>query len=140
VLLRQATLSLSPRPRFQTYVNAAAKDGSPLTALVTDTASIPKWVLDVVSTKGLEATGELLVTPSVFAVRSVRADAEGANVGFEFGKVGQARKEWALLLDLGAVLAGIDVVNGQSQVVLFGAEPWFKAKVAMLESIERRRE
>lgn len=140
VRLRQATLALGPRARFHTYLNAAARDGSPLTALVSDNTAIPQWLLDVVSTKGLEATGELLVTPSVFAVRSVQADAEGAKVGFELGRVGgvgEARREWALLLDLGAVLAGVDVDNGHTQVVLFGAAPWFKAKVGMLESVER---
>jgi len=140
VQLRQATLSVRPGLRFRTFVSAAAKDGSPLTALVADNTALPQWVLDAVSTKGLEATGELVVTPSVFAVRSVEAHAQGADVGFEFGKIRKEKKEWALLLDLGVALAGVDVANGQTQVLLFGARPWFHAKVALLEAVERRSE
>ena len=140
VRLRQATLSVRPALRFRTYVSAAAKDGSPLTALVADNTALPAWLIDVVSTKSLEATGELLVTPSVFAVRSVEAHAQGADVGFEFGKIRKEKKEWALLLDLGVALAGVDVADGQTQVLLFGARPWFQAKVALLEAVERRRE
>ena len=138
--LRQATLALRPRVRFRSYVTATGRDGSPLTALVADNTALPPWLLGLVSTKGLEATGELLVTPSVFALRSVEADAEGARLGFELGKVGEAH-EWALLLDLGVILAGVDVANAQTQVLLFGgARPWFKAKVAALELLERRSE
>jgi hypothetical protein len=140
VRLRQATLALLPDVRLRTYLTAAARDGSPLTALVTDNTALPQWLLDVVSTKGLEATGELVVTPSVFALRSVVAHAEGVDIGFEFGKIGEARKEWALLLDLGVALAGVDVANGGTQVLLFGARPWFQAKVASLERVERRSE
>ena len=44
------------------------------------------------------------------------------------------------MLDLGVALAGVDVANGQTQVLLFGARPWFHAKVALLEAVERRSE
>jgi hypothetical protein len=45
-----------------------------------------------------------------------------------------------MLLDLGAVLAGVDVADGHTQVLLFGARPWFRAKVASLEAVEQRSE
>jgi hypothetical protein len=140
VQLRQATFCVRPGLRFRSAVSATAKDGSPLTALVADNTALPQWLIDAVSTKGLEATGELAVTPSVFALRSVEAHAQGADVGFEFGKIRQQKKEWALLLDLGVALAGVDVSDGQTQVLLFGARPWFHAKVASLEAVERRSE
>jgi hypothetical protein len=140
VRLRHATLDVRPGLRFRTYVSATAKDGSPLTALVADNTALPQWLIDAVSTKSLEATGELLVTPSVFAVRSVEAHVQGADVGFEFGKIRNEKKEWALLLDLGVALAGVDVADGQTQVLLFGARPWFHKKVALLEAVERRSE
>ena len=138
--LHQASFGVRPGLRFRSDVTAAAKDGSPLTALVADNTALPQWLIDAVSTKGLEATGELLVTPSVFALRSVEAHAQGADVGFEFGKIRMQTKEWALLLDLGVALAGVDVTDGQTQVLLFGARPWFHAKVASLEAVERRSE
>ena len=140
VRLRQATLDVQPGLRFRSHVSSAFKDGSPLTALVVDNTALPQWLLDVVSTKALEATGQILVTPSLFAVRSVEAHAKGADLGFEFGKIRQATKEWALLLDLGVALVGVDVANGHTQVLLFGARPWFQEKVAALEAVERGHE
>jgi len=92
-----------------------------------------------VSTKQFEVTGEVLVTPSVFAVRSVQAHAEGAEVGFELSKI-REDKDWALLLDVGAVVAGVDVANGKTQVLLFGARPWFQQKAAWLQAAEQRSE
>ena len=138
--LGQATLSLVSGPRFRTSLRVAAKDGSPLTALVADNTALPQWLIDAVSTKGFEATGEMVATPSVVALRSVRAHAEGADAAFEFGKIRKDRKEWALLLDLGVALAGVDVADGKTQVLLFGARPWFQEKAASLEALERRSE
>lgn len=139
VRLRQAVLDVRPGPRFRTYFSAAAKDGSPLTALVVDNTALPQWLIDVVSTKRLEATGEILVTPSFVALRSVSAHAQGADVDFELGKIRGATKEWVMLLDIGAALVGVDVTDGRTQVLLFGARPWFHAKVASLEELERNR-
>ena len=93
--LGQATLSLVSGPRFRTSLRVAAKDASPLTALVADNTALPQWLIDAVSTKGFEATGEMVATPSVVALRSVRAHAEGADAAFEFGKIRKDRKEWA---------------------------------------------
>lgn len=139
VQLRQGALTLSRGLRFRSSISAAAKDASPLTALIADHTALPQWLMDAVSTKGFEATGQLLLTPSVFAVRSVQAHAEGANVDFELGKI-RADTEWVLLLDLGAPVAGVDVASGKTQVVLFGARPWFQRRAAALEAAERRSE
>jgi hypothetical protein len=140
VQLRHARFQVRPEPLFRASVSAASSDGSPLTSLVADNTAIPEWLLRVVSTKGLEATGDLLVTPSVFAMRSVEAHAKGADADFELGQVRSERKEWALLLDLGIARAGVDVADGRTQVLLFGARPWFASKVASLQAAERRSE
>jgi hypothetical protein len=92
VRLHQATFGVRPGLLFRTYVSATAKDGSTLTALVADSTALPQWFIDAVLTKSLEATGELLVTPSIFAVRSVEAHAQGADVGFELGKIRTRRR------------------------------------------------
>ena len=42
--------------------------------------------------------------------------------------------------DLGVALVGVDVANGHTQVLLFGARPWFQEKVAALEAVERGHE
>ena len=116
-----------------------AANASPLAAIVAKSTVIPRWVLDAVSTEGLLATGELLVTPSTFQARSVTAHAAGVDLGFELAELG-ADREWALLLDVGAVVAGVDVAAGQTDVLLFGARPWFEKKTASLRALERRYE
>lgn len=140
VRLGEASLAIAPALRFSAAVSAAFKDGSPLTARIADSTPIPGWLLDAVSTKDLDVTGDLLLTPAVFAVQSVQARAKGANIRFEFGHVGQTTNEWALMLDLGVTVAGVDVANGQTQLQLVGAGPWFQSKAAALESVERRSE
>jgi hypothetical protein len=139
VHLRDATVRLLPELRVRTQLSAEARDASPLTALVASNTAIPQWLLSAVSTKQLAVTGEVLLTPSVFAVRSMQAHAEGADVGFELSSI-RADRDWALLLDLGAVVAGVDVANGKSQVLLFGARPWFQRKAASLQAAEQRNE
>jgi hypothetical protein len=139
VRLREATVQIRPAVRVRTQLAAEAKDASPLTALVASNTAIPQWVMNAVSTKQFEVTGEVLVTPSVFAVRSVQAHAEGAEVGFELSKI-REDKDWALLLDVGAVVAGVDVANGKTQVLFFGARPWFQQKAAWLQAAEQRSE
>ncbi len=125
--------------RFRGTVAANAKNAAPLAALVAKSTVIPKWVLDTISTEGLLATGELLVTPSTFQARSVSAHAAGIDLGFELAELG-AEREWALLLDVGAVVAGVDMTAGQTDVLLFGAKPWFERKTASLRAVERRYE
>ena len=79
------------------------------------------------------------MSPSTFQARSVTARAAGIDLGFELAELG-AEREWALLLDVGAVCAGIDVSGDQTDVLLFGAKPWFAKKTASLRAVERRYE
>jgi hypothetical protein len=139
VQLRETRLRLRPRPLFRTYITAEAKDASPWTALVASSTPIPQWVLSLVSTAQFEVTGELLATPSLLAARSVDADAKGADVRFELAKT-QATTSWAMLLDLGAVVGGVGVAGGKTEVLLFGARPWFEQRTAWLEAEGLRNE
>jgi hypothetical protein len=63
----------------------------------------------------------------------------GIDLGFELAELGPER-EWALLFDVGVVTAGIDVNGGHTDVLLFGAKPWFAKKTASLRAVERRYE
>jgi hypothetical protein len=137
--LRDASVRIHPEVRFRTRLSAEAKDASPVTALVASNTAIPQWLMNAVSTKQFEVTGGILMTSSVFAVRSLQAHAQGADVGFELSKI-RANKDWALLLDIGAVVAGVDVANGKTQLLLFGARPWFQQKAAWLQAVEQRNE
>jgi hypothetical protein len=139
VHLRDTTLSIRPRVRFRSLITAEAKDASPWTALVASSTPIPQWLMNVVSTEQFEVTGELLVTPSVLAARSVQADSRGADVRFELSKI-QTVVSWAMLLDLGVVVMGVDVVHGKTDVLLFGARPWFDRRALSLGAAERQHE
>lgn len=137
--LLDAALNATSGLRFRGQVTANAKDASPLAAIIAKNTAIPRFVLDAISTEGLVATGNMLVSPSTFQARSVTAHATGIDVGFELAELG-AEQEWALLLDVGAVCAGIDVSGSQTDVLLFGARPWFEKKSASLRAVERRYE
>ncbi|HTB72813.1 MAG TPA: hypothetical protein VK762_06200 [Polyangiaceae bacterium] len=137
--LRDALLDGRRGLRFHAHLVAESKDASPLAAIVANNTAIPRWVLNAISTSGLAATGDLLVSPSTFQARDVRARAAGIDLGFELAELG-AEREWALLLDVGVVCAGIDVAGDQTDVLLFGAKPWFTKKTASLRAVERRYE
>jgi hypothetical protein len=77
----------------------------------------------------LRVEGEIRLRPSIFEVRQVKARSEGSSVDFEFEKLAYW-KEWALLLESGAVHAGVRSGDGGTEVVLFNAQPWFKAQTA----------
>lgn len=137
--MRQARVDARSGLRFDAELAANAKDASPLAAIIANSTAIPRWVLDAISTEGLVATGQLRVSPSTFEARSVTARAAGIDLGFELAELGTER-EWALLLDVGAVCAGVDVSGDQTDVLLFGAKPWFEKKTASLRAVERRYE
>jgi hypothetical protein len=137
--LAQALLDARSGLRFRAHVMAAAKNGAPLVAVVAKGTAIPAWVLNLVSTQDLTGAGDLVISPSTFQLRSVTAHAAGVDLGFELAELG-AEREWALLLDVGLVSAGIDVANGQTDVLLFGATSWFAKKAASLRAIEQRYE
>jgi hypothetical protein len=137
--LGDARLEVRSGLRLRAQVTANAKDASPLAAIVSNNTAIPRWLLDAISTSGLTAAGDLRVSPSTFQARSVRARAAGIDLGLELAELG-AEREWALLLDVGVVCAGIDVSGDQTDVLLFGAKPWFAKKTASLRAVERRYE
>jgi hypothetical protein len=138
--LPQALLDARSGLRFRGQIAANAKDASPLAAVVASSTAIPRWVLNAISTQGLVATGQLVVSPSTFQARSVTARAAGIDLGFELAELGN-EQELALLLDVGVVSAGIDVSShSKMDVLLFGAKPWFEKKTASLRAVERRYE
>ena len=139
VTMREGVLDARSGLRLRAQVTANAKDASPLAAFVAKNTAIPRWVVGAISTTGFVASGEILVAPSTFQARAVSAHAAGIDLGFELARLG-AEKEWALLVDVGPVCAGIDVSGSQTDVLLFGAKPWFEKKTASLRGVERRYE
>jgi len=139
VELPTARFSARDSPRLRAQLVVQAKDASPLAAAIASNTAIPKWVLDAISTKGFAAEGEIVVAPSTLEARSVNARGAGVDLGFEFAKLG-GEKEWALLVDIGLLTAGVDTANGKTDVLLFGARPWFREKTASLRALERRYE
>jgi hypothetical protein len=139
VTMREGVLDARSGLRLRAQVTANAKDASPLAAFVAKNTAIPRWVVGAISTTGFVASGEILVAPSTFQARAVSAHATGIDLGFELARLG-AEKEWALLVDVGPVCAGIDVSGSQTDVLLFGAKPWFEKKTASLRGVERRYE
>ncbi len=137
--LPEGTLDARSGLRLRAHATATAKNGAPLVAVVAKGTPIPAWILKLVSTEGLVASGDLVVTPSTFQARNITAHADGVDLGFELAELG-AEREWALFVDVGVASAGIDVANGRTDVLLFGAKSWFEKKTASLRAVEQRYE
>ncbi|HLK40105.1 MAG TPA: hypothetical protein VKU41_25290 [Polyangiaceae bacterium] len=121
-------------PRFSATLLAHAKDASPLTSIVKSNTAIPNWLIDAVSTKGLEVKGEVLAGPSTFEARSVTARTEGIDADVEYGKSGP-KNEWAMLLDIGVLSAGFHGCAGRkTEVQLLDARRWFEEKAASVKT------
>jgi hypothetical protein len=135
--LPKASMSLRGGFHLDAQILVHAQDASPITALLESHAAFAaKLAIGVVSTTDLRASGEIVVAPSAFEVRSVVARADGLGMSFEMAKLGQERIGAALLV-AGPVRAGVDLHNDSTSVMLEGAEPWFVAKTAALRLRER---
>lgn len=130
--------SLGGGPRLRGHVVLHAKDASPLESVVAERIpTIASWAMRVVPTGDLDASGEVFVTPAAVEARSVWARSDAFDLGLELLALGR-RKDGALLLDVGAVRAAVDLSSGRGNVILVGAGPWFAAKSASVRAAGRR--
>jgi hypothetical protein len=136
VELVQATLRGLRAPHLEGRVLLHAKDASPLAALVVSNTPIPKFAVDAVSTTDLQATAEILASPSAVEARSVRAHCAGLDGRFEYVLRGRDAV-WALWLDLGLLRAAASEQGGTGEWTLFDTEPWFAARVARMHALEQ---
>jgi hypothetical protein len=135
-----ALVSFAGAPRFRAHVAIAAKDASPVTAFLEDhQGAATKLAIGAIPTTALRGGGEIVVAPANVEARSFAARTDGFQMALEFAKIGR-EQILDLYLVVGLVHAGIDVTDGKTRVYLFGAEPWFDAKVASLRAYERRYE
>ncbi len=126
--------------RMRARVKVAARDASPITAVIESHAALATHLaLGVVPTSDLRATGELVVAPSLVAVRSATAEASGFGLALEASKVGKDARV-AMSLVVGGIHAGVDVTRSGTSVVLAGIDSWFGSRVAAMRAAERRYE
>jgi len=122
--------------RLRAQLAGRAKDAGPFVSWIQSRADLgTKLALGVLPTAGLETSGEILLTPAAVEARSIRARADGFDMSLEFAKLRHTRT-CALMLDIGPVRAGVDMTDGTTRVMLFGAEPWFASRVAALRALE----
>jgi hypothetical protein len=114
-------------------IRATAKDASPIALAVARDTPVPSWLVNAVSTKGFEATGEILATPSAFEARSVKAHAEGVDARFAFLHRPRAT-QWILWVNLGLLEVGVHSDDGKADVVVLGARSWFDQGAATLQA------
>jgi hypothetical protein len=136
VELTEATLRGVGAPHLRARVSLHAKDASPLAALLASKTSIPKFLLNAVSTSDLQATGDILATPSLVEARAVQVHCDGLDSRFEYVLQGSAAA-WALWLDFGLARVSAYQENGSNEITLFDTEPWFAQRVARIRTVER---
>ena len=126
--------------RMRARVRVAARDASPITAVIESHAALAaQLALGIVPTSDLQATGELVVAPSLVAVRSATAEASGFGLALEASKVGKD-PSMAMSLVVGGIHAGVGVTRSGTSVVLAGIDSWFGSRVTAMRAAERRYE
>ncbi len=131
--LQHAVFDPKNGPHLRADIRATAKDASPIAMAVAHDTPVPSWLVNAVSTKGFETTGEILATPSAFEVRSVKAHAEGVDARFAFLHRPQAT-QWILWVNLGLLEVGVHSDDGKADVVILGARSWFDQGAATLQA------
>jgi hypothetical protein len=133
-----ATLDARAGLRLHARVAVAAKDASPLTALLRSNADIAeKIALDLTSTSNLTGSAEVFVGPSRVEARAVRARGSGFDLNLEFAEL-HGSQIAALYMVTGPIAAGIGLGGGQTQVVLTDVAPWFATRVASIRAAEQQ--
>jgi hypothetical protein len=131
--MRDAILRTRDGPAFQGRVHGTATDASPATALVADNAGVPTWAANLFRMPDLHVDGEVRATGSSLELRSLVAQGGGHSIRMEYAKRG-ARREGAVLMDIGWVEMGYDLTAGSSGLVVLGSEGWFNRKSAMIRT------
>jgi hypothetical protein len=92
--------------------------------------------VNAISTKGFQASGQVIAGPGALAARSVAAHGAGIDAAFEYAE-GPAQVQWALLVDLGLVKLGVHSANGKTDIALFGTRAWFDEQAAVVRASVR---
>jgi hypothetical protein len=131
--MRDAVLRTRDGVAFQGRMHGAATDASPATALVAGNTGVPTWAANMFRMPQLQVDGEIRATSSSLELRSLVAQGRGASIRMEFAKRG-ARREGAVLMDIGWVEMGYDLTAGSTGLVVLGSEGWFERKSAMIRT------
>ena len=131
--LEHASVDSTNGMRLRADIRAAAKNASPIALAVASDTPVPSWLVNTVSTRGFEASGQILLTPTELEARDVRAHAQGVDARFAFLH-GASGTQWILWVDLGLLKVGLHSSDGKADVVLFGAQSWFDEGAATLKA------
>ncbi|MGH7281622.1 MAG: hypothetical protein ACRELY_08885 [Polyangiaceae bacterium] len=96
---------------------------------------VPEWITNAFRMRGLHVTGEVIVAPSFFAVRSFEARGDPAFVDLEYSRRGPM-KDGALYLGTGILSGGIDLAGGGARLVPIGAKSWFLRDIEKIRANE----
>jgi hypothetical protein len=133
--LSKATLRRGPESTLRATIHVKAKDASIAAAVIATQTAIPQWVLDAVPMTHLDATGDVLASPSSLRIRSLLASGDTDSVRLEYD--GSPRStEWALLVEEGALHVGFHLTDGGLDFAPLVGLPWFTARVAELRARE----
>ena len=133
--LSEARLVNAGGPAFFAKMRGMATDASPATLFVSSETGVPAWITNAFRMRGLRVTGEVIVAPQFFAVRSLDARGEDAFVDLEYSRRGPM-KDGALYLGTGILTGGIDLAGGSARLVPLGAQSWFLRDVEKIRANE----
>jgi hypothetical protein len=127
----EASLRLTGGVGLFARVRIEAKDASPAEAVVASVTGVPRWLLAAAPMDHLTAEGKIRAAPSFFEVQSLEARGGTTSVHVEYVRHDDD-KQGAALVDVGALALGFKLGGRGPGFVLFGADSWFKGKVAAM--------
>ena len=133
--LSEAHLTNAGGPAFFAKIRGVATDASPATLFVSSETGVPAWITNAFRMRGLRVSGEVIVAPQFFAIRSLDARGEDAFVDLEYSRRGPM-KDGALYLGTGILTGGIDLAGGSARLVPIGAKSWFLNDVEKIRANE----
>jgi hypothetical protein len=133
--LSKATLRRGPDSALRATIHVTAKDASIAAAVIATQTAIPQWVLDAVPMTHLDATGDVLASPSSLRVRSLLARGDTDSIRLEYDS-SSGSTEWALLVEEGVLQVGFHLTHGSLDFAPLVGEPWFAARVAEMRARE----
>ncbi len=132
--LPRATVSLGPAPGANLSFAANARDGSPVVSAAAKASSVPRWIMNLVPLNALSVAGDLVASPTLIELPSIRAESRGATVEFCYAKgPPPSDGKWALLVETGIFHVGVHG-NGGAGLVPVNARPWFEGESAAIRA------
>jgi len=129
--LREGHIDAAAPFQVEARTDVHLRDAGPLLGVFAERNAYPRWVLGLLDSGEVQATGQLGWRRGVVAIDDLQAENERLSLRARL-QMAKARKKGDLYLRWGALGAGIELDGDQRQWHLAGAREWYEGRPRML--------